>query len=77
MKLLRNLKDWITDLIGLAIMIGTGYAVYVGRAQWMWEGVIGLCVGFVLFWVPDDVILKHLKSKVKKDVLNEDEEKAP
>lgn len=65
--MIKNLKDWFTDLIGAVIMIATLVAVWHGDIQWQWEGLIGMAVGFVFLWVPDDVILKYIKKKVDKN----------
>lgn len=66
MSLFRNVKDWFTDLLGAAVMIATLIGIYQGKIVWVWEGIIGMCIGFVLLWVPDDVILKYIKLKAKK-----------
>lgn len=68
MSLFRNLKDWFTDLLGAGIMIATGIGIYQAKIVWVWEGIIGMTVGFILLWVPDEVILKHIKYKVKKKI---------
>lgn len=66
MSFIKNIKDWFTDLLGAIVMGVTIYLIYTAQIQWMWEGIIGMCIGFVLLWVPDDIILKHIKKKVDK-----------
>lgn len=68
MSFLKNIKDWFTDLLGATIMGISTYYRFVGHeldnAGWL----TCLAVGFVLLWVPDDIILKHLKKKVKDKI---------
>jgi hypothetical protein len=68
MSMFRNVKDLITDTIGFVIMIITLVGVWHNDIQWQWEGVIGLCVGFIFFWMPDDIILKYIKRRLDKDL---------
>lgn len=66
MSFIKNIKDWFTDLLGAIVMGVTIYLIYTAQIQWMWEGIIGMCIGFVLLWVPDDIILKYIKKKADK-----------
>jgi len=64
MSFLKNIKDWFTDLLGAVIMgISTYFRFWGELDNTAW--LTCLAVGFVLLWVPDDVIMKHLKKKVK------------
>jgi hypothetical protein len=57
----ENVKDIITDLIGLTIILGTLYALWIHKITWIWEGFAGMGVGGIFFLLPDAMI---------KDALN-------
>lgn len=59
-KLINNLKDPITDLIGLAIVVATLYDIYAGEGTWIWEGLTGVGVGLALFMLPDAMLMDSL-----------------
>lgn len=73
MSFLRNIKDWFTDTLGAVIMAVSCYFYFWKQTidQTGWLASMG--VGFVLLWVPDEIILKHLKKKAKKKLDLEDE----
>jgi hypothetical protein len=54
MSILKNIKDPITDIIGLVIMIVTIIEKYNGHIDWIWEGVAGITIGCALFVMPDE-----------------------
>lgn len=64
----KNLKDWITSLVGLAIWIMTGVMIYLGKATWLWDGVTGFIVGGTFFLLPDDFLARLLKKFLAKKV---------
>jgi hypothetical protein len=66
MSLLNNLKDPITDLIGLLIMLFTLFEVYQGNIQWIWEGYAGMGIGLILFMFPDKMVMDFLQKIVDK-----------
>jgi type IV secretory pathway VirB2 component (pilin) len=66
MSILKNLKDPITDLIGLVIMIFTLLQVYRGEVQWLWEGAAGMGIGAVFFMFPDELIIEGLRKIIDK-----------
>jgi len=68
MSFLRNIKDWFTDLLGATIMGISTYFRFWGEGMDNTGWLTCLAVGFVFLWVPDDVILRHLKKKVKKEI---------
>ncbi len=65
-KILKNLQDPITDLIGLAIMLITVYEIYFKDWTWLWEGLTGLGVGLALFMFPDEWLKKTLEGIINK-----------
>lgn len=61
-KLINNLKDPITDIIGITIMLFTVYNVlWTHKIMWIWEGLAGLGAGTILFMMPDDFLLKLIE----------------
>lgn len=66
MTIFKNLKDPITDIFGLGIMLITSYEVYQGDIKWIWEGLAGVGVGALFFMFPDDLIKDFLKKIVDK-----------
>lgn len=68
MGFIKNIKDWITDLLGLVIMGVSSYFYFWHQTIDQTAWITCLCIGFILFWVPDDIILKHLKKNVKKKI---------
>jgi hypothetical protein len=59
-QLLQNIKDPMTDLIGLAIICFSLYEVYFENISWIWEGLTGVGVGLTLFLLPDTFITDAL-----------------
>ena len=75
MSFIKNIKDWFTDLLGAIIMGVSSYFHFWQQTIDLNGWLVCLGVGFVFLWIPDDVILRHLKKKVKKDFdLEEDKE---
>lgn len=64
--ILKNMKDPISDLIGVIIIGITLMMMYEGKLTWMWDGAIGVGVGCFLFFVPDSIIVDSLLSILKK-----------
>ncbi len=60
-KIFNNLKDPVTDLAGLVIMVITVAEKYQGKITWVWEGMAGIAVGFALFMMPDQWIADVLQ----------------
>lgn len=65
-KILNNLKDPITDIIGLVIIALTIYERYVGDVQWIWEGFAGVGIGTALFIMPDKWLKDTINNVGKK-----------
>lgn len=66
MSFLKNIKDPLTDLIGLCIMLFTLLEIYKGDITWIWEGYAGMGIGAVFFMFPDDLIKEFLKKIIDK-----------
>jgi len=66
MKILKNIKDPISDVIGLIVIGVTLLMIYEEKLVWQWEGMIGVGVGCFLFFVPDQIIVDSLLSILKK-----------
>lgn len=66
MSILKNLKEPITNMIGVAIIGTTIAMIYQEKMTWQWEGIIGVVVGCFLFFVPDAIIVDSLVSLFKK-----------
>jgi len=66
MKLIDKIKDSITDFIGLIIVIATLTKLWEHDIEWLWDGLIGLCVGFALFMLPDEIITDSIKKVFNK-----------
>jgi uncharacterized membrane protein YqgA involved in biofilm formation len=65
-KIIQNIKDPITDIIGLIIIILTIVERYQGEVQWLWEGAAGLTLGTALFIMPDKWLQDSIESVKKK-----------
>ena len=63
---LNNIKDPISDLIGILVIAVTMVMLYQEKIVWQWEGTIGVGVGCFLFFVPDHIIVESLLSVLKK-----------
>ena len=63
---LNNIKDPISDLIGILVIAVTMVMLYQEKIVWQWEGMIGVGVGCFLFFVPDHIIVESLLSVLKK-----------
>lgn len=66
MSILKNLKDPISDLIGLCIMLFTLLEIYKGDATWIWEGAAGMGIGAVFFMFPDELLIEGLRKIIDK-----------
>lgn len=66
MKIIKNIKEPISDIIGVIIIGITVVMLYQEKIVWQWEGVIGTAVGCFLFFVPDAIIVDSLVSLFKK-----------
>lgn len=66
---LQNIKDPITDIIGLVIICITLYEIYAQDWAWLWEGLTGVGVGLCLFMFPDDW-LKDTLTATRDKLLN-------
>lgn len=64
--ILKNIKDPISDLIGVIIIGVTLAMMYQGKIVWIWEGATGVGIGCFLFFVPDSIIVDSLLSILKK-----------
>lgn len=75
MKLIEKIKDGVTDFIGFVVVIATLTKLWDKEITWVWDGLIGLAVGFGLFMLPDQVIsdgIKRLFGKYTKDKNDDD-----
>jgi len=66
MSIFKNLKDPLTDLIGLVIIIFTLFNIYESKITWIWEGYAGMGIGLVLFMFPDKLVMDALQKIVDK-----------
>lgn len=62
----KNIKDPISDIIGVIVIGITILMIYEKKMEWQWEGMIGFGVGCFLFFLPDDIIVKSLIQVFKK-----------
>lgn len=62
---LKNWKEPISSLIGLAIIVLTILSMYNAQITWIWDGIIGTSIGALFFMIPDKVI-KLIYSTAKK-----------
>lgn len=60
-NLVAKIKDYITDLIGLSIIIVTLVMFFSGRLTLVWDGVIMFFIGAVFFILPDKAIADYLQ----------------
>lgn len=74
MNLIEKIKDGITDFIGLIIIIATLTKLWYHEIEWIWDGLIGLGVGFILFVFPEKLLIESLK-KVFNKYFGKEEEK--
>ena len=64
-------KGPITSVIGLIIILGSVYAVeFIHKIDWVWNGLIGVGIGAVLFFVPDKIpgFLSSVLDKKEKEL---------
>lgn len=55
--MIDQFKDRITDIIGFIILGGVSYNIWWEKSiPLVWEGIIGLIIGFSLFAVPDKTL---------------------
>ena len=66
MKIIERIKDSVTDFIGLIIVIATMTKLWYHEIPWVWDGLIGLTVGFSLFMLPDQIIADSIKKVFNK-----------
>jgi len=71
MKLIDKIKDSITDFIGLIIIIATMTQLWDKQITWIYDGLIGLAVGFSLFMIPDQIIGDSIKRVFNKYLGND------
>ena len=62
----KNIKDPISDIIGLIVIGLTLFMIYDKKMEWQFEGLIGVGVGCFLFFLPDSIIVKSLIEVFKK-----------
>jgi hypothetical protein len=68
MSIKNNIKDWITDLIGLGIWI-IALVMFFNKGITFWPDFIGLMVvGGVFFLIPDDLLTGYLKKFINKKI---------
>jgi len=66
MKLIDKIKDGITDFIGFIVVVATLTKLWDNEIEWVWDGLIGLAVGFALFMLPDQIIADSIKRVFNK-----------
>jgi hypothetical protein len=70
-KLRENIKDWITDIIGLVIWIVAIVLFYLGRVILWPDFIILMIIGGVFFLIPDklltDMLQKFIGKKLDKE----------
>ena len=66
MSVLKNMKDPITDLIGLMIILFTIFEISQKHITWIWEGYAGMGIGLVLFMFPDKLVMDALQKVLDK-----------
>jgi hypothetical protein len=71
MSLRNNIKDWITDIIGLVIWIVAIVLFYLGRVILWPDFIILMIIGGVFFLLPDklltDMLQKFIGKKLDKE----------
>jgi hypothetical protein len=71
MSLRNNIKDWITDIIGLVIWIVAIILFYLGRVILWPDFIILMIIGGVFFLIPDklltDMLQKFIGKKLDKE----------
>ena len=65
-NLIAKIKDYITDLIGLSIIIITLVMFFNGKVDLLWDGLILLGVGSIFFILPDRAIAAYLQRLADK-----------
>lgn len=58
------LKGWLTTIVGLIAIVITLVGIYLGKIDWVWNGLAGVTVGVVLILSPQTLEQKFL------DILN-------
>jgi len=66
MSLVKNLKDPIGDVVGLIIIGLCLFSIFKGTMTFQWEGLIGIGVGSIFFFLPDQVIVDFIKALINK-----------
>jgi hypothetical protein len=70
-KIRDNIKDWITDAIGLVIWIVAIILFYLGRVILWPDFIILMIIGGVFFLIPDklltDMLQKFIGKKLDKE----------
>lgn len=66
MSIIKNMKDPVTDLIGLVIILFTLFEIWDGKITWIWEGYAGMGIGLVLFMFPDKMVMDALQKFLDK-----------
>jgi hypothetical protein len=66
MSIIKNMKDPVTDLIGLVIICFTLFEIWDGKITWIWEGYAGMGIGLVLFMFPDKMVMDALQKFLDK-----------
>jgi len=66
MSIIKNMKDPVTDLVGLAIILFTLFEIWDGKITWIWEGYAGMGIGLVLFMFPDKMVMDALQKFLDK-----------
>jgi hypothetical protein len=65
-KLRDNIKDWITDAIGVAIWV-VAIVLLINKGITFWPDFVGLMVvGGVFFLIPDKFLTDLLKKFISK-----------
>lgn len=64
----RIMKAWVSSLFGVSIAVISSILLYKGTINFMWDGLLGLSLGFAIFMIPEKVesaIGSILKNVVK------------
>ena len=62
------IKAWVSSLFGFAIMAGTSVLIYKGSMKFIWEGLIGISLGFAIFMMPARV--EKAIGEILRNILN-------
>lgn len=79
----EKFKDYFTDVLGLSIMLFVAFGTWIAplvelpSIPLIFEGVVGLLIGFVFLMFPDGVIVSFIKGWARKKFGEEEDKPEP